>query len=482
MSDRRGPGPQGRLPGNRVVRRRVAPQQVIDIPPPPTVEATPNAVFHARQFLGAYLVLVLLGTSLLTLPWANASNQWTKPLDAFFTAVSASAVTGLVVVDTQTHWSLFGEIVILALIQAGGLGFMVGASLLLTIMRQGQSLRGALLLQDGMPTMSLAEALQLSRHILRFLLVVEAIGTISLTIYFMQYETPLKAFWHGLFTAVSAFCNAGFDLQGSFQSMAVHRDSWWLNLTIMALIQSGALSFIVFNDIWVKRRWRLLALDVKLVLIVNAALIVVGTLVYLGAEWGGALGDSVHDRIRVALFQSVSLRTAGFATVNFADLHMATLFASMAIMAVGGAAGSTAGGIKLATVGVIAVAIRAVIRGDESIQVFGRRISDVVVYRAMSVVVLYITTHFVMTLALSVTEQIADHSFGFVALMFETMSGLATVGLSTGITPAISDPGKLVLCLTMMIGRLGPVTLAYALQGKQHRRQYRLPDAPIRIG
>jgi trk system potassium uptake protein TrkH len=444
--------------------------------------STPDAVLHAKQFLGAYLALVLLGTGLLTLPWASASGQWTNPLDALFTAVSSSSVTGLVVVDTQDHWNLFGEIVILALIQAGGLGFMVGASLLLTLLRQSQSLRGALLLQDGMPTMSLAEAIQLSRRILRFLLIAEAIGTLSLTIYFLQYEPPLTALWHGLFTAISAFCNAGFDLQGSFQSLAAHRDSWWLNLTIMALVQTGGLSFIVFNDIWAKRRWRLLALDVKLVLILNAGLLVTGTLVFLLAEWGGALGDGWHERLRAAMFQSVSLRTAGFATVNFADLHMATLFASVGIMAVGGAAGSTAGGVKLATVGVIAVAIRAVIRGDEAMHVFGRRISEVVVYRAMSVVALFVTAHFVMTLVLSVTEQSAGHSFGFVALMFETMSGLATVGLSTGITPLLSDLGKVVLIVTMIIGRLGPLTMAYALQGRQHPRLYRLPDAPIRIG
>jgi trk system potassium uptake protein TrkH len=446
------------------------------------VATAPDAVFHARQFLGAYLAVVVLGAGLLILPWSSARQHWTNPLDALFTAVSASSVTGLVVVDTQDHWSFTGELVILLLIQAGGLGFMVGASLLLTVLRQGQSLRGALLLQDGMPTMSLAEAIELSRRILRFLLVAEAIGTVSLTGYFLQYEPPLTALWHGVFTAVSAFCNAGFDLQGSYQSLAAHSDSWWLNLTIMALIQTGGLSFIVFNEIWARRRWRLLALDVKLVLVLNAALLIAGTLVFLLAEWNGALGDAGHERIRAALFQSVSLRTAGFATVNFADLHMATLFASVGIMAVGGAAGSTAGGVKLATVGVIAVAIRAVVRGDEAIHVFGRRVSEVVVYRAMAVVALFVTAHFVLTLALSVTEQAAGHSFGFVALMFETMSGLATVGLSTGITPAISDPGKVVLILTMIIGRLGPLTMSYALQGRQHPRHYRLPDGPIRIG
>ena len=473
---------QHRLPGNRIVRRRLRAQQVIDVPPPPPPVSAPDAGFHAKQFFLAYTALVVVGTILLQLPWATADGERTPLLDAFFTAVSASSVTGLVVVDTRDHWSFMGELVILLLIQAGGLGFMVGASIVLTVLRQGESLRGAMLLQDGTPTMSIDEALRLSRRILRFLLVVESVGAVCLSIYFLQFEPVPRAIWHGIFTSVSAFCNAGFDLQGSFQSMADHRNSWWLNIVLMLLIQSGALSFIVFSDIWENRSWRRLALDVKLVLVMNAALLVVGTVVFLVAEWQGNLGTSAEQRVQAALFQSTSLRTAGFATINFGDLHMASIFASVGIMAVGGASGSTAGGMKLATVGVIGLAIYSVVRGDDNVHAFGRRIGEQVVFRALSVVVLFVSMHFVLTIILSITEQAAGHSFGFAALMFETMSGMATVGLTTGITPLVSDLGKVVLCVAMFFGRLGPLTVAYALQGRQRRRLYRLPEAQIRIG
>jgi len=473
-----------RRPGDRVVRRRLDAAQVISLPDRSARPVIPHAGLHAKRFVTAFSLIVLVGTILLALPWTTESGEPTAPIDAFFTAVSASAVTGLIVVDTQDHWNFLGELVILILIQAGGLGFMVGAALVLASMRRGQSLRDSLLLQDGSPTVSLEEATRLTWRILRFIVVVEAIGAAVLAARFARDESLPVAIWHGIFTSVAAFCNAGFDLQGGFRSMAFYADSPWVNLAIVLLIQAGALSYITFSDVWVKRRWRTLTLDVKLVLLTNAVVLALGTAGFLVLEWSASMaGLDGWAKLLAALFQSTSMRTAGFASVGFGEVHPATLFMTIAIMMVGGAAGSTAGGIKLATLAILVVTVIATVRGEAEPQAFGRRIATALVFRAMAVTSLFVAAHFVLTLALSITEEsIAGHDFGILTLMFETMSGLATVGLSTGITPEVSGPGKVILCLAMYIGRLGPLTAVYALQKRQRQQRYRYPESWVRIG
>ncbi|MBA2776628.1 MAG: Trk family potassium uptake protein [Chloroflexia bacterium] len=473
-----------RLPGNRIVRRRVDATQVLTLPEPHRSAEAPNASQHAKRFVLAFTLLVLLGATLLALPVTTEGGDATAPVDALFTAVSAAAVTGLIVVDTQDHWNFLGELVILVLIQAGGLGFMVGASIVLASLGRGLSLRDSLMLQDGSPTLSLREASSLSKRVLRFIFTIEAIGATALTVYFMQEKPFPEALWHGVFTSIAAFCNAGFDLEGSFLSLAGHADSLWLNSVVIILIQAGALSFIVFSDVWTKRRWRKLTLDVKLVLITNAILLVGGALVFLILEWSNAVaGLDVWAKPLAALFQSTSMRTAGFATVAFGDVHPATLFLTIGIMLIGGAAGSTAGGIKLATIAILAITVVSTVRGQTESQAFGRRISTLLVFRAMAVTTLFLFVHFLLTLALAISEDVvADKEFGFLPMMFETMSAMATVGLSTGITTELSTAGKLILCVAMFVGRLGPLTAVYALQQRQRPARYRYPEASIRIG
>jgi trk system potassium uptake protein TrkH len=458
--------------------------QVIDLPRLPGKRIAPDTRTHAKRFLLAFTVIVLLGTILLSLPWTTESGTATSPVDAFFTAVSASAVTGLVVVDTQDHWNFAGELVILVLIQAGGLGFMVGASLVLATLRQSQSLRGALLLQDGAPTLSLQEATTLSRHILRYILVVEAIGVLVLLPQRLREEAFGPALWRSVFTSISAFCNAGFDLEGNFVSLAGYSDSPYTSLAVMVLIQAGALSYLVVSDVWSKRRWDPLLLDVKLVITANAFLLASGAVIFLALEWQQSMTQlATADRFVAAAFQSTTMRTAGFATVSFGEVHPATLFLTIAVMLVGGASGSTAGGIKLATFAVIAIAVLSTVRGSSEPQAFRRRIPIDLVFRAMAVVTLFVTAHFLLTLALAVTEDVmANKEFGFLPIMFETMSAMATVGLSTGITPELSTAGKLVVCLAMFIGRMGPLTAVYALQRRQRPIRYRYPETSIRIG
>ncbi|MGH2535227.1 MAG: TrkH family potassium uptake protein [Thermomicrobiales bacterium] len=469
----------------QVIRRRPRVSREIELPELDQQVRVPHARHHAKTFVGALALLMALGTVLLATPWTTESGQATSPVDALFTAVSATAVTGLVTVDTADHWNFLGELIILILIQAGGLGFMVGASIVLQMLRRGQTrLRDALLMQDGSPTLSLREAVVLSRRIIIFTAVVEGAGALLLTIRFAQ-DLPLhNALWHGVFHSVAAFCNAGFDLQGAFVSLQPYNASVTVNVVILLLIQAGALSYIVFEDVYHKRRWTTLALDTKLVLIVNVAMLAIAAISFLIAEWRGVLSDTpVAYRPLSALFQSVAARTAGFATVDFNDAHVVTLFVWVAAMLVGGASGSTAGGVKLATVGIIGAAIVSTLRGRDELQVFGRRIPAPLVFRAMTVIAIMLIAHFVTTLLLAATEDLLGNSdAGFLALMFEAMSALATVGLTTGITPSLTDAGKLVLCAAMFFGRIGPLTAAYALQRRQQVIRYRLPEASVRIG
>jgi trk system potassium uptake protein TrkH len=474
--------PSFRLPGNRVVRRRLDATQVIAAPK--RLGEVPHVRTHAKRFALAFTLLVLAGAVLLALPWTTESGESTPPVDALFTAVSAAAVTGLIVVDTQDHWNFFGELVILLLVQLGGLGFMVGAAIILTSLGRGLSLRDSLMLQDGAPTLSLQEATSLSTRVLRFIFVTEAIGAALLTLRFLRDEPVHIALWKGVFTSITAFCNAGFDIQGGFVSLGGYRESFWINGVVMALIQCGALSYIVLSEIATKRKWKPLSLDVKLVTITNTVLLFGGASVFLLLEWNKSMADfGTITKPLGALFQSTSMRTAGFATVNFGDVHPATLFLSVAIMFVGGAAGSTAGGVKLATIAILAITVMSTVRGDPEPQAFGRRISTQLVYRAMAVTALFLFTHFLLTLLLAISEDVvADKEFGFLPLMFETMSAMATVGLTTGITPDTSTAGKLILCAAMFIGRLGPLTAVYALQRRQRPNRYRYAETTIRIG
>ena len=307
---------------------------------------------------------------------------------------------------------------------------------------------------------------------------------VLLTVHFLQYESFGNAVWFGIFHAVSAFCNAGFDLQGDFRSLADHSNSPLALIGIGGLIQFGAISYMVAADVWNQRQWKRLQLDTNLVLIMNFLLIFASALLFLVVEWQSAMVNVSNAwKPMDALFQGVAARTAGFSSVDWSQAHASTLYLWVAVMLVGGAAGSTAGGIKLATLAVIILAVISTLRGQDEPQAFGRRIGVTVVFRALAISVMFLLTHFALALMLVLSEDIWNHQeFSFVALMFEAMSALATVGLSTGLTPDLSATGKVILCVGMFIGRLGPITAAYALQSRQQPRRYRFPEAQIRLG
>lgn len=459
--------------------------QIITIPDPLPVGAGASTVLHARLFIAAFAAIILLGTALLSLPWVTRSGDRTPFPDVVFTATSAASVTGLVTVDTLDHWNWAGQLIILVLIQSGGLGFMVGASLVLRALGRGggRRVRDAVMIQDNLPTLTLREAVDLSRRIVKFTIVAEAVGAVLLAGYFAR-DIPLPtAIWHGIFHSVSAFCNAGFDLQGGFQSMTPYRESLWVNMIVIGLVLAGGISYIVFADVGQKRGWKRLSVNSKIVLMSSLVLTLIGTATFLIAEWNESMANSaVWSRPLQALFQSISGRTAGFQTVDFSDVNSFTLFIYLALMFIGGASGSTAGGVKLATMAVVAVTVMSTLRGQDEPEVFNRRIPVLLVHRAMAVIALFFLAHFLVTFTLAVTEKFYGTDPSFIRLLFESMSAIVTNGLGNGITPVLSTPGKFVICVAMFAGRIGPLTLVYALQRRQTYQPYRYPETSVHIG
>jgi trk system potassium uptake protein TrkH len=427
--------------------------------------------------------MIALGTVLLSLPISASSGTWTPPLDALFTATSAVCVTGLVVVDTATYWNGFGQLVIMLLVQAGGFGFMLSSTLLLLLLvRKRTGLRDRVLVQQSLGAPQLGNVTTLVRRVAIFTIACEVIGAAVLTIRFAvggEAGGPLQAGWWGLFHSISAFNNAGFDLVGEFRSMTPFARDGLVLGPLAALFVVGALGYAIVADLAEKRRWRRLALETKVVTLTTLALLAGGAIVIAALEWTneatlGALPEP--ERLVNAAFQSAT-RTAGFASVPTNGLLAPSLFGLMALMFIGGASGSTGGGIKVNTFSVLLIAITSTVRGEPSAQAFGRRIQHEVVYRALAIALLSIGFVFVVGLALAATTEGA-----FDEILFEAVSAFATVGLSTGLTPELGPVARLILVAAMFAGRLGPLTLVLALAARRQRVSFRPAVESIRIG
>ena len=474
---------EGRRPGDRRVRvQRTRPEQFTVRQPRRMRRAPAPAV----TLLALFVVLITVGTVLLMLPIASADGEATRFIDALFTATSATCVTGLVVLDTASHWSPFGQVVILALIQLGGFGIMAGSTLLLFLfLRRRTSLRDRVLVTESLGGLELGTITQLVTRIAIFTVICEVIGAVILSIAFMAGPEagptwhPLGIWW-GIFHSISAFNNAGFDLTGGFQSLIPFRDDWVVLLTHGILLVLGGLGFAIVGDALFKRRWGRFALETKLVLLTTAVLLVVGTVLIGVIEWENpaTLGAMPSEqRVLNAFFESATLRTAGFTALDTGALVDATLFVVMALMFIGGASGSTAGGIKVNTFSVLLIAIASTVKGEPSATAFGRRIKHELVYRAIAVTLLSIAFVFLTGLGLTLTTDQA-----FVDTLFEAVSAFGTVGASTGITRDLTDPARVITTVAMFVGRLGPLTLVLALAARAHAVSYRPAVESVRIG
>jgi trk system potassium uptake protein TrkH len=466
-----------RKPGDRIFRvARVTPWRI----PLPVIPRPKQAGLSPLILVYGFAGVIILGTILLMLPVASKTGQFTSPVNTLFTAASAVCVTGLVVVDTADYWSSFGQGVILVLIQIGGLGFMASATLLLLVLGRRLGLRERWLIGQSLGTERLGGMVKLVRRILVFTLICEAIGAAIFYIRFSLENPTGTAAWKAVFQAVSAFNNAGFDIFGKFRSLLDYQTDTTVILTTAALIILGGISFVVVADMGRMRRFGRLSLDSKIVLVTTLGLLVVGTVVFLLTEYGNAdtLGPlSFPYKLLNAFFHSVTPRTAGFASINIGSMATYSQFFTILLMFVGGAAGSTAGGIKVNTFGMLVATIWSTIRGKEHAGAFGREFANQQIHRALALVMLALTLIFIVVFVLTVTEE-----FGFLNLLFETVSAFGTVGLSTGITPDLSVAGRLIITAVMFIGRLGPLILVLSLTQRQRPSEYRYPQDEVRIG
>jgi trk system potassium uptake protein TrkH len=470
---------QGRKPGDQRVRvERTRPTAYAIDRPRPIRRPPPPALVLTLGFAA----LIAVGTLVLMLPISSAAGRWTSPVDALFTATSAVCVTGLVVFDTATYWSGFGQAAILLMVQVGGFGFMTGSTLLLLLLAGRRSgLQNRLLVQASTGVTELGGVGRIVRQAAVFTLVAEVVGAGVLFAAFLArgLDPVTGAVW-GIFHAVSAFNNAGFDLMGGFQSLSGFADDPLVLGAIGVLIVLGGIGVAIVGDVVSKRRWRRLALETKVVLLTTAVLIGVGATTVLALEWGnpetlGALPE--EQRPFNALFEAVTLRTAGFSSMPTGSLRDATLFVVMALMFIGGASGSTAGGIKVTTFSVLLIAIVSTALGRPSAEAFGRRVPHSIIYRALSVALLSVAFVFMVGFTLELVSGAP-----FVEVLFEATSAFGTVGASTGLTPQLTDAARLVLIPAMFVGRLGPLTLAVALAARARPVSYRPAVETMRIG
>jgi trk system potassium uptake protein len=437
---------------------------------------------HPAQLVAvAYAIAIAIGTLALLLPWATTQDGSTSLLTAFFTATSAACVTGLVVVDTPTYWSHFGEVVILVLIQLGGLGLMTAGSLVGLLISRRIGLRRRMTAQTETKSLSLGDVRGVVIRVALFAAFFEVVTATILTArLWITHDEPIgSAAYLGVFHALSAFNNAGFSLYSD--SLIGFVTDRWVTLTIAFAVILGGIGFPVLAELRTRltqpRRW---SLHTKLTLFTTAALLVVGTATILVFEWTNPAtlgGLDITDKGLTGFFQSVTSRTAGFNTIDTAALNETSLVATSVLMFIGGGSASAAGGIKVTTFALLAFVIWSELRGDPEVMLFGRRAPESVQRQALAVALLGVGLVVAGTIAL-----LAIGDFGLSQTAFEAFSAFGTVGLSTGITPELPGAGQLVLVGLMFLGRVGPLTLFAALAFRQRQRLYHLPDERPIIG
>lgn len=441
------------------------------------IEKNPYLVF----FLG-FTIIIFIGTILLSLPVASQSNKSIGLVNALFTATSATCVTGLVVVNTATHWSIFGKIVILLLIQIGGLGVMTMTAMISFFIGKRISLKTRLLIMEERNVDELQGVVRLTKNILIFTFGVELVGAILFSFVFIRDYGFATGIGFSIFHAVSSFCNAGFDLIGN--SMINYVNNPLITLAVCTLVVVGGIGYFVFFDIYETKKLHMLTLHSKLVLVMTAILLIGGTILFFVLEYNNikTIGNlSWSGKLNASVFQAVNPRTAGFNSIPIENLRMSTVVIIVALMFIGGSPASTAGGIKTATFAVLVVSFYNLFKGKRDFEVFERRILPETTIRAAAILLLALVLVLIFSIILAITEEITG--FSFLDILFETVSAFGTVGLSRGLTPYLSSAGKIMLSILMLIGRIGPMTVACAfLRQNKNLGNYTYPEGKIIIG
>lgn len=441
--------------------------------------------------IGFFLVIIA-GAILLTLPISSASGEWTGFLDAAFTSATALCVTGLVVVDTASYWSLFGKIVILVLIQLGGLGIVSLTTGFMLIIGRRVTLRDRLLLEDAFNLGTLRGLLRFLIRMFKYTVFFELIGIVLYLFVFIPDYGFAKGLWAALFTSVSAFCNAGLDIIGP-TSLVPYADNPLIIITTSFLIISGGLGFLVWWDISrtfhavIKRRFSgeqlftRLTLHSKVVILMTVMLIILGTALFLILEYNNSetMGKmNFFNKILSSFFQSVTVRTAGFASVPQENLTDASALVSMILMFIGGSPIGTAGGVKTTTVAVLMITAASFSAGRKSPTVFGRTLPDDTLKKALTV---FIVSFCVLISA--VILLLATQSEGsFIDIAFETVSALGTVGLSRAYSPSLNAIGRIIIIVCMYLGRVGPISMVIALSNSKRKPHTVFPEENLRVG
>ena len=432
---------------------------------------------HIRSFqviILGFAILILAGSLILMLPWATRDGRGASFADALFTATSAACVTGLVVQDTATYWSVFGQAVILLLIQIGGMGVVTVAVFITSLSGRKIGLMQRSTMQDSISAPQMGGIVRMTGFILRATLVMELTGAV----FFCGEMVVVKGLWYALFHSVSAFCNAVFDLMGfreKFSSLTAYQGQPVVNLVIMALIITGGIGFFVWKDIQEKGlQFKKYRLQTKVVLVTSAALILVPAVFYFFMEYADL---PVKERFLSSLFQAVTPRTAGFNTTDLSKMGEGGQVLMVFLMLIGGSPGSTAGGLKTTTLAVLYGSALSVFVHEEHVHFFGRRITDETIKNAATILLMYLTLFLTGGIAISTLEGIPMKT-----ALFETASAVGTVGLSLGATPTLGGVSRAILIGLMFLGRVGGLTLIFAAVSDKGMNSGRLPEGRITVG
>ncbi|MCL1950050.1 MAG: Trk family potassium uptake protein [Turicibacter sp.] len=437
---------------------------------------------YTQNIVMGFFLVIMLGTMLLMLPIATRERNWIDFSDAFFTATSATCVTGLMIFDTYSHWSLFGQLVILAMVQIGGIGFMTILTMFSLVIKRKIGLHERQLMVQAQGMLHLTGAVRLIKRIIFGSLIIEAVGASVLAIRFIPKLGFFPGIYNAIFLSVSAFNNAGIDLMGRFEpfpSLTYFADDFLVTLTLSVLIMLGGIGFIVWDDV-LKHRLAFVKyeLHTKIVLVTTFTLMLFGWLIFFILETPASLyGLPFSQRVLQTFFHSVSLRTAGFVTLDMTAISEGTALLTLILMFIGASSGSTGGGIKVTTFAVLVLSAIASARHKKATVIFKRNIDSDTVRKASAMLIIYFGVVLAMTLVLTMIEP-----FTMAEALFETVAAITTTGLSLGITPQLNTLSRLVITLLMFIGRIGFLTLVIALGGKQHEPPIERVTEKILIG
>ncbi len=452
------------------------------------LSGTIKRVSPAQIILIGFLAFIFFGAVLLNLPISASSGHSIGFLDALFTSTSAVCVTGLSVIEVGTVLSPFGQVILLLLIQIGGLGFMITTSFIFMLIGKRITLKERMVLQESLNETSLSGIVRMARNILLVTLIVESAGILLLMLRFVPDYGLARGLWFSVFHAISAFCNAGFDLLGLGNSLVSYANDPIVNFTIMGLIIIGGIGFFVILEVFQRMKQRVkhkFSTHTKIVLITTAALIAAGFVIFFVVEYNNpkTLGPlPTGSKIMAALFESVTTRTAGYATIMQGDMTSVSKLTAIILMFIGASPAGTGGGIKTSTFTVVMLVVFSIIRGHDDVTVMKRRLGRDVAMRAVAITFLAIAFVGILTIALSVAETM---HFDISDLLFELTSAFGTVGLSTGITAQLSAASKIILIVAMYAGRVGLLTISIAIANRmsgktQNKMKY--PEDKVMVG